>query len=121
MTGGRLAHLNLKLSSWRDRVGPTVALQRRHAESCGFVDRFSGHLNWVPNAGRTGKADRARPEGHGGSAYHIRFIFAQIISGDDSRKYRRLHAPATKPFHFYSDDFAQRFPGTRQRGLATRR
>jgi hypothetical protein len=25
MTGGRLAHLNLKLGSWRDRVGPTVA------------------------------------------------------------------------------------------------
>jgi hypothetical protein len=30
----------------------------------------------MSNAGRTGKADRARPEGHGGSAYHIRFIFA---------------------------------------------
>jgi hypothetical protein len=30
----------------------------------------------MPNAGRTGKANRARPEGHGGSAYHIRFIFA---------------------------------------------
>jgi len=35
MTGGRLAHLNLKLGSWRDRVGPTIAFQRRDAESCG--------------------------------------------------------------------------------------
>jgi hypothetical protein len=76
MTGGRLAHLNLKLGSWRDRVGPTIAFQRRDAESCGLVDGFGGHLHRMPNAGRTGKADRARPEGHGGSAYHIRFIFA---------------------------------------------
>jgi hypothetical protein len=30
----------------------------------------------VPNAGRTGKADRARPERHDVSAYHVRFIFA---------------------------------------------
>ncbi len=40
MTGGRLAHLNLKLGSWRDRVGPTIAFQRRDAESCGLVDGF---------------------------------------------------------------------------------
>jgi hypothetical protein len=76
MTGDRLAHLNLKLGSWRDRVGPTIAFQRRDAESCGLVDGFGGHLHRMPNAGRTGKADRTRPEGHGGSAYHIRFMFA---------------------------------------------
>jgi hypothetical protein len=35
----------------------------------------------MPNAGRTGKADRARPQGQDVSAYHIRFIFAQQ-SGD---------------------------------------
>jgi len=28
MTGGGHAHLDLKLGSWRDRVGPTVAFQR---------------------------------------------------------------------------------------------
>jgi hypothetical protein len=33
----------------------------------------------MPNPGRTGKADRARPEGHGMSAYHIRFMFAYGI------------------------------------------
>jgi hypothetical protein len=31
----------------------------------------------MPNAGRTGKADRAGPERHGQSAYHIRLLFAQ--------------------------------------------
>jgi hypothetical protein len=45
MTGGRLAHLNLKFGSWRDRVGPTAVLQRRGAERCGLVDRFSDELN----------------------------------------------------------------------------
>jgi len=77
MTGGRLAHLNLKLGSWRDRVGPTIAFQRRDAESCGLVDGFGGHLRRMPNAGRTGKADGAGPERHGQSAYHIRLLFAQ--------------------------------------------
>ena len=76
MTGGWLAHLNRKLGSRRGRVGPTIAFQRRDTESCGIVDGFGGHLHRMPNAGRTGKADRARPEGHGVSAYHIRFIFA---------------------------------------------
>jgi hypothetical protein len=28
MRGGGLAHLNLELGSWRDRVGSTIALQR---------------------------------------------------------------------------------------------
>ena len=63
MTGGRLAHLNLELGSRRDCVGPTAVLQRRDAKSGGFVDGFGGHLNRMPNAGRTGKADRARPKG----------------------------------------------------------
>jgi hypothetical protein len=52
MTRGRVAHLNLEF------------------------DRFSDHLNRMPNAGRAGEADPARPERHGPSAYHIRFIFA---------------------------------------------
>src|SRR5206468_9353333 len=39
MTGGWLAHLNLKLRSRRDRVAPTITFQRRDAESCGLVDR----------------------------------------------------------------------------------
>jgi hypothetical protein len=77
MSGGLLAHLNLKLGSRRDRVGPTIAFQRRDAESCGLVDGFGGHLHRMPNTGRTGKADRAGPKGHGVSAYHIRFIFAR--------------------------------------------
>jgi hypothetical protein len=40
------------------------------------------------NAARSGKADRARPEGHGGSSYHIRFIFAypdqRLVGGPSS-------------------------------------
>ena len=76
MRGGRFPHLNVKLGSWRDRVGPATVLQRRHAKSGGFIDRFGGHLNRVPNPGRTGKADRARPERHGVSEYHVRFSFA---------------------------------------------
>jgi hypothetical protein len=40
----------------------------------------------MPNAGRTGKADRARPERHGPSAYHIRFIFAQASRGNSGRR-----------------------------------
>src|SRR3954471_20404927 len=76
MTGDWLAHLNLKLGSWRDRVGPTIVFQRRDAESCSLVDGFGGHLHRMPNTGRTAKADRARPKGHGGPGYHIRFIFA---------------------------------------------
>ena len=76
MTGGRLAHLNLKLGSRRDRVGPAIAFQRREAESRGLIDGFGGHLHRMPNAGRTGEADRTRPEQHGPAAYHIRFIFA---------------------------------------------
>jgi hypothetical protein len=46
MTGGRLAHLDLELRSWRDRVGPTTAFQRCDAESCGVVDPRSP----APNA-----------------------------------------------------------------------
>jgi hypothetical protein len=52
MTGVRVAHLNLNLRSLCDR------------------------LDRLPNAGRVGEADRARPQGHGASEYHIRFIFA---------------------------------------------
>src|SRR5919201_5177299 len=85
MTGGGLAHLDLELGSWRDRIDPTAVLQRRDAKSCGLVDRFRGHLHRVPNAGRTGKADGARPERHGSSAYHIRFIFAYVFSEVGSR------------------------------------
>jgi hypothetical protein len=38
MRGGRFPHLNVKLGSWRDRVGPTIAFQRCDAKSCGLVD-----------------------------------------------------------------------------------
>src|SRR4051812_33920581 len=68
MTGDRLAHLNLKLCSWRDRVGPTIVFQRRDAESCGLVDGFGGHLHRMPNPGRPGKAARPRRGGHAASA-----------------------------------------------------
>jgi hypothetical protein len=58
MTGGGLAHLNLKFGSWRDRVGPTTVLQRRHAKlrprRC-----FDGHFQRIANPGRTGKAGPA--------------------------------------------------------------
>jgi hypothetical protein len=48
-----------------------VRLRRPHplffsaesVKSGGFLDRFGRHLNRVPNAGATGKADRARPKG----------------------------------------------------------
>jgi hypothetical protein len=33
-----------------------------NVKSGGFLDRFDRHLNRVPNAGRTRKADRARPK-----------------------------------------------------------
>lgn len=61
MTGGGLTHLDLELGSRRERVSPTVAFQRRDAESCGLEDGFCGHLHRMSNAGRTGKADGARP------------------------------------------------------------
>src|SRR5918994_7935503 len=64
MTGGGLAHLDLKLGSWGDRVGPTITFQRRDAKSCGLVDGFGGHLHRMPNPGRTGKAEPARPQRH---------------------------------------------------------
>src|SRR5262245_54844469 len=76
MTGGGLAHLDLELRSRCDRVRPATALQRRYADSGGLVNGLGGHLHRMSNAGRTGKADRARPQCHGPPAYHIRFMFA---------------------------------------------
>lgn len=45
MTGGRLTHLDLELGSRRDRIRPTIAFQRRDAESRCLVDAFGGHLH----------------------------------------------------------------------------
>jgi hypothetical protein len=62
MTGGRLAHLNLELGSGAMASAQPLFFSAENAKSGGFLDRFGRHLTRVPNAGRTRKADRARPK-----------------------------------------------------------
>ena len=45
MRGGRLANLNLQLSSRRDRIRPPAVPQRRDAERCGLINRFGRYLD----------------------------------------------------------------------------
>jgi hypothetical protein len=62
MTGSRLAHLNLKLVPGAIASAQPLFFSAENAKSGGFLGRFGRHLIRVPNAGRTRKADRARPE-----------------------------------------------------------
>lgn len=76
MTGSRLAHLNLELGFRCDGVGQPLFFSAENVTSGGFLDRFGRHLNRVPNAGRTRKADGARPKApRRVQASHIRFLF----------------------------------------------